>query len=508
MSDVNIFSNKPFFCQKPLSTAEVLNLPIFNAMTQANPDTCSWNACNDPNMATTWRKNVLHKAIRCGGQRIDFNFMEEMFPGLSSPTMVNSKTWYNHYNCDPDYNIYAAATVVGTTANGTVTFQIIKANHGGSGAFTNVVRGYNIVDKETQTFYTVTAVDTTTDYAHKVTVTPNEAGIVPAIYANKAYLVLPAAMIGGCSCPLYMNKMQSIGYSKQVKPIRVRNDWKLCIDLLRGYEDIAQFAVIYDMQGNPVDSWDALEAQSARQALRAFINAYAFIGSPTTNPNLIANGTSITVDDAHTGFYGLIPELKYGGGNVYNYRPDLGFDLEADGEPIFLYQDSRKRTKKFMVMHGQKFMFNLIDRTNKLVRRSDLGANVWEAYKRLGQVTGEDYSTAMAKLGIDSYTYQGFELDFKKMDSWSDYRWIGADVYNDMAIMVPQDGVTEYGQPLNPIEFNTYGNGGWTGMYEEFIRDMRKVDGCEDLAGYVAESIAMSVHCPNQFVLVNPIKAA
>lgn len=508
MSDVNIFSNKPFFCQKPLSTAEVLTLPLFNAMTEANPATCSWNACNDPNMGATWRKNVLHQAIRCGGQRIDFNFMEEMFPGLTAPTMVGSKTWYNHYNCDPDYNIYAAASVVGTTANGTVQFQILKQNHGGGGSLTNVVPGYNIVDKETQTFYTVTAVDTTTDYAHKVTVTPNEAGVVPAIYANRAYLVLPAAMIGGCSCPLYMNKMQSIGYTKQVRPIRVRSDWRLCIDLLRGYENIAQFAVIYDAQGRPVDSWDALEAQNARQALRSFINAYAFMGSPTTNPNLIGNGGSITVDDVHTGFYGLVPELKYGGGNVYNYRPELGFDLEVDGEKIFLYQDSRKRTKKFMVMAGQKFLFGLDDRTNKLVKRTDLGSNVWEAFRRLGDVTGEDYTTAMAKLGIDSYTYRGFNLDFKKMDSWSDYRWVGGDYFSDMAIMVPQEGVEEYGRPISPIEFNTYGNNGWTGNYEEFTRDMRRVDGCENLEGYAAESIAMSIHCPNMFVLINPIKAA
>lgn len=505
MPDVQLFNNAPLFCTKQLTTDEMLTLPKFDVLVESNPTTSSWAKCPDPNLGATFYKNVIHKAIRCGGKPIDLNFFMDMFPA-TNPTMVDTKTWYNHYFCDPDMNIYASSTVQGTGPGEPVWFQVLKANHGGNGAYSLPAKGYILMDKDNQVQYTVTDTDNTTPYAHRVQVTPNDGSVTAVIKSNKAYLVLPARLIGGCSCPIITNKMSSIGYTQQVHPIRLRNDWKVCIDLLRGYRDKLQFAVIYDYQGNPMDAWDVYEAQQGREGLRMALNVIAFIGSPTTNTSLIS-GAGATIDGDHTGFYGLIPTLKYGGGHVYDYRSDLGFDLEADGEPIFLYQDSRKRTKRFMVWHGAKFGFNLVDRTNKMVARTLTGANLWEAYKRLGALTGDDYMTEVAKLGISSYSYQGFHFDFKKWDSLSDYRFVGSDYFNGMAILVPQDGVSENGQPLQPIEFYNYGQGQWTGQYEEHYIDYRKTTGCDEIGGWMAESIAMAVHCPDQFILINPVKA-
>jgi len=508
MPDVQLFTNEPQFCQKNLSTSEVLALPIINMNLglSENGDPNNLGLCGDPNLGALVIKNFIHKQIRCGGRPIDITFMEDMFP-MSNPTMSTTKEWLNHYVCDPDWNVYIAANVTGTGPGVPAWAQLLKANHGTNGAYSLPQIGFSFFDKDNQVQYQITDIDNSVPFAHRFEVTPLDEDVTVDLKANRAYLIGTARLVGGCNCTQVTNSLSSIGYSRINHPIRVRRDWKLCVDLLTGYRDKFQFTIVYDQQGNPMDAWDIKEAQDMRLGIRSALNMIAFIGTPVTNAALIS-GVDATVDSNHTGFYGLIPTLRYGGGNVYNYRSDLGFDLEVDGEPIFLYQDSRKRTKKFMVMHGQKFMFNLVDRTNKLVSRTQVGSTIWEAYKRLGSLTEDPYMTEMVKLGIKGYDYLGFELDFKKMDSWSDYRYIGSDYFNSLAIFMPKDGINENGRALNPVEFYSYGNGQWTGNYEEHYIDYRKTDGCNDIGGWGAQSLGMAVHCPNQWILANPIKAS
>lgn len=506
MPDVQLFTNEPKFCQKTLSVADVLTLPkVEMNLALGNGDPNNFGLCGDPTLGTLMVKNLIHKYIRCGGAKIDITFMEDMFPNMGK-TMVETKQWFNHYNCDPDLNIYFANDAVGATAGAAFWVTLLKSNHGQNGVYSLPQFGYQVIDKDNQRWYTVTEVDTTTPYAHRFQLTPNDGG-VGQVRRNTAYLVAPARLVGGCNCAIDANSISSVGYSQVVHPIRVRKDWRLCIDLLTGYRDKFQFAIIYDINGNPMDGWDVYEAQRMREDIRMTLNLLSFIGTPVTNQALITD-TDATVDGNHTGFYGFIPSLKYGGGNVYDYDPAVGFDLEADLEPIMLYQDSRKRTKDFLILHGRKFRSNLVDRANKMVRRTDLGAIKWEAFRRAGEATGEnEYSTALQKLGINGYEYMGFNFDMKLMDSWSDYRFVGSDYYNNLAIFLAKDGITENGQPLQPLEFYTYGNGQWTGNYEEHYIDFRKQESrCNDIGGWAAESLAMAVHCPDQHVLVNPVK--
>lgn len=501
-----VFSNKAKFCTKPLTLEQTLDLTHFNVLTESSLENGSANAfgaaCGDPNLGTTFIYNIIHQVIRCGGKPIDLNFFMDLFP--HTPRMVETKEWANHYICDPDMNIYAAATVAGTTPAQQLTFQILRQNHGGGGTYSLPAKDYVLMDKDNMIMYTVLNVDTALPYAHKVTVVPNDPTVVPIIRANKPYLIIPTRLVGGYSCVQINNKMSSIGYTQFVHPLRLRSDWEVTIDLLRGYTDKIQYAVIYDYEGNPMDAWDVAEAQYARESLRIGLNVLSFIGSPTTNQALIT-GINATIDPDHTGFYGLIPSIKYGGGVVYDYRSSVGFDLESDGEPLFLYQDSLKRTTKFLVMHGLAFSFGLNNRTNKLVARSQVGATIWEAYKRMGALTGEKWETEMAKLGIRLYDYEGFQLDFKLWGALSDSRYVGSDFYSNLAIMIPQEGVTENGQPIDPIEFYQYGYNGWTGDYYEEYIDYRKVNGCEKIGGYCAQSHAMAVHCPQLFMLLNPV---
>jgi hypothetical protein len=212
----------------------------------------------------------------------------------------------------------------------------------------------------------------------------------------------------------------------------------------------------------------------------------------------------------------MITSIKYGGGIVDSFAASTGFDLESDGEPLFLYQDSLKRTKKFLVNHGLQFAFGLDYRSNKMVARQQTGATVFEAYKRMGNwltekdtKEGQGYLSELAKIGINSYTYRGFGLDFKLWDAFSDSRYMGSDLYSNLAVWMPMEGITENGREMNPIEFYQYGNGKWTGdYYESFVDGRKQTNMCEKLSGYCAQSLAMKVHGTQLFMLSMPVADA
>ena len=503
-----VFSNKPRFCQKHTTVQDAMSLKYFNAAVEsasANPGLNQFATnCGDPNLGTTFRKNIIHQVIRCGGKDIDINWMEEMY-GNKTPLAVGTKEFYNHYVCDTDLNVFAAARAVGTTPGGTFVMQLLKGNHSGSGQFSAASKGFILWDKDNMIKYTIVSVDTSTPYAHKLTLQPNDVNVTGSIKINTPYLIVPAREVGGYSCKSVVSTISSIGYTQKLSFLRVRRDWEIQIDLLRGYRDDIQYAVIYDINGKPQDSWTVKEAQDARTGVRMALNVAAFIGTPTTNSALVGTGANATVDEFHTGFYGLLPNIKYGGGIVQDVRTSVGLDFEADMEPIFLYQDSLKRSSRFMGMVGQEFLMNMDSRTNKLVLRT--GQDDWEGYRRLGSTYGADGNvTEVAKLGVSKYTYRGFGLDTKKIDAFSDKRFFGTSYYSNLAILMPMDGVQENGRDIDPLEFYSEGIGEWNGNYEEHYVDNRdQTEMCDSIQGSVAQSMGFAMHCPEMWVLLNPV---
>lgn len=488
---IPIFSNKPRFTTKQMSLEGTLNLTKFNAMTESSLENSSVNnvsdqlaaACGDPNLGTTFRQSVAHQAIYVGGKNIELNFFREIFPG--DPKMMDTKRFWDHYITRTDLNVFVAAEVNGTVAGDPITVQVLKQSHSSSGTLNIAAEGYSFWDKDNMIEYYITDVDDTVPYANKLTLTPANSAVIASVSPNVPYLIGMARRVGGESCTEPTPQMSQIGYSREVNFLRLRRDWKVAIDLLRAYRDKIQYPVIYDMDGNPMDSWDVYENMVARQGLQEALNIAMFIGSPTDNPSLIT-GLGAKIDSDHRGFYGMLPTLKYGGGVVYDFPIDEGFDFEADGEPLFLWQDANKRTDKFMVKQGLGFDFTKNDRANKMVARVQTGATMWEAYKRLGALSG-DQGSDMAKLAIDSYKYRSFELDFSTWGALSDNAMLGSDYFRNLAIMIPMEGPTEGGRQINPMEVFQYGQNGWTGDYFETTVDMRKTqDMCENLEGYCA----------------------
>jgi len=88
----------------------------------------------------------------------------------------------------------------------------------------------------------------------------------------------------------------------------------------------------------------------------------------------------------------------------------------------------------------------------------------------------------------------------------SDTRGIGNGIYPYSAHFIPGNGLRDSkGREVPAFQFFQPRGCGATGMLEEWERDHRKIDGCDKLAGYLAETLMMTTHCPNQHILANPI---
>jgi len=501
-----IFSKAPKFTQKPITVEGLLSMPKFDVIAETDPANNSvarWLG-TDSQEAALWVPNVVHQLIHVGGKKIDLNFFFDMF--YTQEHRVETKRLFNHYITDPDLNVYAAATRTGT---GSLTFQLLRQNHLQGGTYSYPATGYVLFDKDAMKYYYITDVDNTVPYAHKVTIESTVSSTEEIqINANTPYLVLPANMVGGYSCPNVLNDAMSLGYTQQVNFFRLRKDWEVSIDVLRGTRDKAQYAYIYDKDGNPYDAYDLYEQKMAREDLRMAFNVLSFIGSPVQNQSLIT-GVNAVIDPDHVGYYGLVPSITFGGGILKPFAASVGWDWESDFEPIALYQESLKRTTEFMSLVGMQFEVNMDYRSNKMVARQVVGTTMFEAYRRGAEDKSEaGVLTHLEKLGIKSYDYRGFKVDIKKWESLSDARFVGSSQWSNSMIMIPGSGCTEGGREVSPLEFYQYGQNGWTGDYEEVYVDNRYVTRCESVAGYCAQSLAMKVHCPQLFVYAQGVADA
>ncbi len=489
-------SRIPQFRTKIATIKDVLNLDAFNAMEEADANTCSANSCNNAALGTAFIKNVVRQ-IKAGGKAIEINFFMDAFG--YTPRSVESKEIYNRYVTDLDYNIVAANSALGATKGAATWFQLLRAQHSGDGAKSYPVIGYTLTDKDNNVIYSITDIDTTVAFAHRVEITPWDKDVTVNIKAGVKYFVSPARPVPGYSEPAPTNDIQTIGYVQKLNPFRFRKDWRVTLDLERGYKDKFRFQVKFDMHGNPIDSWEAYEAVRSREGLQLNMNAISMFASPITNP-LLLSGADVVTDSVHTGYYGLIPTLQ-SSAQVIDFAPSVGFNLKSDLEPFILYQDSLKRCNRFMVKHGKAFKAGLIDSTNQLIKNDGQTLYNFDMYKRIGEGGIEKY-------GIDSYTHKGlnFHLDFMEWSPMSDSRLIGTEKLNNMGIFIAADGTVdlETNAPVAPIEFFQYGMTE-TGDYIESVINEWKVSGKEAVSGNHAQSICMAVHSPEMHLIANPV---
>ena len=490
-----IFSNAPRCGTKIFSVGDCLDkLKAFNAVYEANKDTSSVNNCKDDTKGTQWRKLVRDGVVNCGGDPMELDFFEGI--SGSKTEYIDAKTLYTRYNCDVDQNIYAQSAAVAPSPGQPATFQLLKALHSGNGKYSYPAEGYSIYIYEDRQWVFISGKDVTADFGHNVTVQPYKKSYTVNIRANSKMLIMPVRLVKGLSCPVPNTSMQAPGYTSKVQPFRIRKDWCLPIDLMRGYEDVMQFAIMFDENGKEVDCWEAYEKTQARRDMKWGKNLLAFIGQNIDNPTLLGERTGAD----YAGFDGYLPTLEFGGGSVIDIDPSVGFDLEADFGAIILKNDALKRTNEFVALHAKPFMMGLIRNANANFKNNP-GSCTFETFKRMG-AGGADIS----KLGVDSWKYLGYSIHFKEMSALSDSRGIGNYNFPHLAMLIPGNGLKDSkGREVPAIEFYQPRGCAESGMFEEVDRDMRKINGCDTLEGQMAETVMMGIHCPNQHILLNPV---
>ncbi len=493
-----LFESKPSCGTQLTSVGDALDkLKAFNALFAVHQLDADPELCGNPDDTAMWRKLVYDGVINCAGEPMELDFFETIFGGKTE--VIDAKRIYFRYNCDLDMNIFAQNSVVGAGPGLSANFQLLKANHVGEGKYSYPMDGYSLYIYEDAQWVRITASDKTNTYAHNFTVTPYKKNYTVNIRKNKKIMVLPVQLVGGLSCPTPNSTWQSIGYTNHVKPFRIRKDWELPIDLMRGYEEVLQFAIMFDENGREIDCYEAYEKTQARRDMKWAKNLLFFMGQEIDNPALLGTNTGQVTAD-YSGFDGYIPTMYYGGGTVIDVDPAVGFDWDADFEPIIIRNDSLKRTTEFVVLHAKPWWLSM-NRNAGNKFKNDSGACTFDSFKRSG--LNDDQ---IKRLGVRSYSYAGFTLHFKEVSAMSDTRGIGNYNFPQMANFLPGNGLRDSkGREVPAIQFFMPQGCGATGMLEEIDRDMRKIDGCDKLAGTLAETIMSAIHCPHQHILANPV---
>ncbi len=493
-------------CSNSLATVGdvVDKLKAFNAMYESGTSGSVSNCANTEAEKANWRKAIRENVINCSGAPTELDFFEKVF-GSPKPHPTDASEIFIKYNCDKDYNIYAATQVTGGAPAAATNFTMLKSMHSGNGKYSNVAVNGSLYIYEDRQWVRVTAVDKTTDYAHIVTVVPYSKSYTVNIRAGKKMMFTPVRMVDGYHCAVPSSTWDAPGYISSVKPISIRKDWELPLELKKAFSEVFQFPVIFDKDGKQMDSWQAYEQIKAREEMKLFKNLFSFLGTRMDNPALVGASGLVLTSNKYSGFDGYLPTMRNGGGTVYEYDPALGFSFEADFMPIMLRQDAMKKSKNFTVIHGLPFMAGL-QRSNAAILKEQAGQNNLAIYAQRVGMSEMD----LVKLGIRSYSYLNFMLTFKEMDGLTDSRLIGNDDMPNLAMMLPMDGLKDSkGNPVSAIEFfNPKGSGADGSYWESDIIDHRHTENrCNKVSGWMTEDLMMAIHCPQLQILLQPRRA-
>jgi hypothetical protein len=429
-------------------------------------------------------------------------FLKKIFGGKTE--VIDAKKLYFRYNADYDMNVFAAENAKATAAGGDCTMLLHKSLHSADGAYSYPVTGYSMYIYEDKQWVKIWSQDKATNFAHSFVLRPYKAAYTINIRKNKKIMVMPVQLVAGLSGPADSSSWQTLGYTIHVRPFRIRKDWETPIDLMRGYEEILQWAVMFDDNGKEVDTWETFNKTTARRDMKWAKNLLFFLGQDIDNPTLLGNTSGkVTVD--YSGFDGYIPTMFNGGGQLIDIDPGVGYDFEANFEPTMVRNDSLKQTTEFLVMDALPFRMALNRNANKKFKES--GNTNFETFKRMG-ANGLNQEE-VKKMGVQSYTYDTFSLHFKRVSALSDTRGIGNHDFPHMGMFIPGNGLRDSkGGEVPAIQFFVPQGKGATGMLEEINVDNRKTERIDKLSGYLAETIMSVVHCPHQHMLAYPSRLA
>ena len=368
--------------------AVMLDMPQFMAEMGLSLDNAT-AALQTPAAADAFIKNILHDDIYVGGRPSDINFMAQIAKGTQE--RVKTKEVWNRYLTKSSNVIFFTASRTDTTGNGYVWATLAPSCHMANGTLSAPFIGCGIRNKKTQENFIVVDENKDTNWGHEICIAPQTDGSTASVEKNQGYFVSRAANVGGVSTPVIVNDIPDVGWMQAVRFATRRRDWYVAIDTLSGWKDDLRFSIMPTSDGKLVWSWMLLQQEEARYQLRLVHSTDLLSGTPITNTDLINNNNSIpnpvfpnlpNIDSLRTGYYGMEPSIRYGGGLVYPYAASSGFDFDRDAQRIFTRQNALMQTTGWLFMSGYQARLSFDRSATKMTNLQGPGSLLSEMYKK------------------------------------------------------------------------------------------------------------------------------
>ncbi len=435
-----------------------------------------------------WRKLVADSSINAGSKAVELDFMEKIAGGRTE--LIPAKKMTFRQASDFDRNIRAKSAAVASGPGASVWFTLAKSFHTVKGVESYVAVGWELWNHADKQWMRIMDVNRDVPYAHQVRVTPLKAAYQINIRQDAKLLVKPATQVGGYACNNdFVGVHKTLGYFYDVTMKRSRVQWKQAVDLMKGYEEVLQFGILFDSKGKQIDCWEWYKKLTAMEDLKFAQNLDLFTGQKVDNPDIFTE--SLGGDTSYPGYDGYMQQVANAGGIQFNFDPEIGI-LPEDWEAFLLKRDAGKRVKEFIIWRSMAFQM-MFDRNFSNVLKNHNGDCMFETFRRTD--VGND-KQAITRLGVESIRMWGLTLHFKDFDALTDERALGNGDFPLWGFIMPSAGlVNDKGESVPPIQ--TFVNKGCalTGEYEEHEYDARKErNGCDEIGGYMTKTIGMAVH--------------
>lgn len=455
-----------------------------------------------------WNSEFRPGVVWIGGAPSEINFFEDLMGGPTKE--IGASDLYIEYNSAIDLNIYAENAATGTSGtitggcyygnvvNGNytgpyATFNIAASQYINGGQNSNINIGDGIYLYNDAKWVRVIKKDTSTNYAHQVWVVPNDPNYTINIPAKQPMMPMHVQSVTGYSdstTAISHTELETPGYVKRIQPLSLRLDYETPRNLGRAWQDLVTFPIIFDtITGQMLDSFDLKASQDARNDMVMASNLMFFTGEVMKNPNV----TGANFTNQYNGFEGYMTELFYGGGNIWNFDPSYGFDLDVDYNQITLQNDAQKLSREYLLLVAKAFKRSMENRAQDMFKNNS-GSCTFQTFERgpLGALN----STDLKRMGINSLEWGGDTLHVKEVGAWSDKRWIGNKYFPNMGIAMPGYGqVDSNGNPVAPVEFwkptGTTVAAGWSEWFRDEMTLSSKAD---KFSGTITNTLMMSVN--------------
>lgn len=446
----------------------------------------------DPNLAANYRKLVKKEIINCGGERSMFDFMTSAFP-IGDAKPIDAKNMYFKSQCAMNYNVQASQNVSGIPG-ANVTFTLSRRDHSANGIFSSVRTGQRIFLKRDYSTVEIINVNTTVPYAHTVTVRP-AADYAVTIVANSPMMIIPTPQVNSYSCHTASTAFPTQGHIYKMGMKIIREGWEVPLDADLHCDQLQFAKGINPMTGLQIDMWTTAAKEIKRGNMLLTKHTDLLLGTKSTDPTLVANCLD--------GFNGLIPTLRFGGGNVMDWDPIYGLNPRTDLSVIISLADQQKLAKEYYVTCGFEYYREIEEQFFKIIGNNP-GACTFNAFMREGAVDKQ----YIEQYQIKSWSLLGYTFHFNVASAFTDVRTIGGSTLGNTAIFYPAQRVKDSsGNDVPPIDIYTIDTPLFSGRYQEYVRFMPNINGCTAIQGDMMEAYGAAFHCLNQWFLHAP-KAA